>query len=441
MTGRAALGFRTLVALMFIGLHPQSSLSATTHLVPSELYASIQAAVDAASPGDTVLVLPGVYDDFQTRSTPVGTRTACVFLKGGVILRSQAGPDVTTIHMPYSGAQAVIYGVELGLATTAVDGFTISSVPIFSSAMRVLEAGLVEVRNCHFSELFGSGTASGLLVEFADVLVEGCSFTDCVGPGSGAALYSAQGDLTLRDTTFQRCTPFAVDLNFDTIGSSALIEDCQFLDCEGTSASTILAFTRLGGRTIRRCIFADNVTTGSGGTVELQGAGPSLVEDCLFLNNELTANGSGGGVALAGSGFQVVRGCTFYGNSQLAVDGGSAVSLEVGTGRLENNIFAACGTVPPIRVRSGANLGASVCNVFWDNEAGNEGVGYAPGPTDREVDPQFCDSDQDDFRVRPSSPCVEPGALGCGQIGAYGVGCGTVSVETMSWGRLKGSFR
>ncbi len=233
----------------------------------------------------------------------------------------------------------------------------------------------------------------------------------------------------------------ALVLDNDTIGSSALIEDCQFLDCEGTSASAILAFTRLGGRTIRRSVFRDNGTTGSGGTVNFRGAGPVLVEECLFENNELAGNGLGGGVKLFGSGFQVVRECTFYGNSQVAIDGGSAIAVLSGTARLENNVFAANLGAPPVDVSSSASLGESTCNVFWNNEAGNEGLGYVPGPTDREVDPQFCDSDQDDFRVRPSSPCVEPGALGCGQIGAYGVGCGTVSVETMSWGRLKGSFR
>jgi hypothetical protein len=76
--------------------------------------------------------------------------------------------------------------------------------------------------------------------------------------------------------------------------------------------------------------------------------------------------------------------------------------------------------------------------VFWDNP---EGLGIPLGDTDREVDPRFCDPGNGDFHVEGGSPCVEPGSLGCGQIGAFGVGCGTVSVEPESWARIKGLYR
>jgi hypothetical protein len=86
-----------------------------------------------------------------------------------------------------------------------------------------------------------------------------------------------------------------------------------------------------------------------------------------------------------------------------------------------------------------ANLQSS-CNVFWQN-AGGLGIYYTPGPTDRIVDPLFCDVVGGDFRVMMGSPCIPPGSLDCGQIGAFGQGCGTVAVEPQTWGEIKAAYR
>jgi hypothetical protein len=57
------------------------------------------------------------------------------------------------------------------------------------------------------------------------------------------------------------------------------------------------------------------------------------------------------------------------------------------------------------------------------------------------VNPYFCDPANDDFTVAENSVCV-PSNNSCGmQIGAYGVGCGIVSVEPSSWGAIKGLYR
>jgi hypothetical protein len=57
------------------------------------------------------------------------------------------------------------------------------------------------------------------------------------------------------------------------------------------------------------------------------------------------------------------------------------------------------------------------------------------------VDPEFCDIPADDYTVRNTSPCAEENSPVCGQIGAYGIGCGTVSVEPTSWSRVKSWYR
>lgn len=82
----------------------------------------------------------------------------------------------------------------------------------------------------------------------------------------------------------------------------------------------------------------------------------------------------------------------------------------------------------------------SSCNVFWDNAEGN-GDGYVLGDTDQEVDPLFCDPVVGDVTLRADSPCLPENSGGCGLIGALDQGCGSVSVESKSWGSIKGAYR
>jgi hypothetical protein len=72
----------------------------------------------------------------------------------------------------------------------------------------------------------------------------------------------------------------------------------------------------------------------------------------------------------------------------------------------------------------------------------NEKGGWMNSPEpDIVADPLLCDPDDDDFTVQDNSPCV-PGAIpGCGQIGAWPVGCGSVHVESKSWSQIKGLYR
>ena len=73
--------------------------------------------------------------------------------------------------------------------------------------------------------------------------------------------------------------------------------------------------------------------------------------------------------------------------------------------------------------------------------AGGDFVLANPDPTNFSQDPLFCDPGALDYTLRTGSPCAPPGVTGCGQVGAYGVGCGPVSIESESWARVKARYR
>jgi hypothetical protein len=58
------------------------------------------------------------------------------------------------------------------------------------------------------------------------------------------------------------------------------------------------------------------------------------------------------------------------------------------------------------------------------------------------ADPLFCDIAHGDLMIQEDSPCAPSNSgVTCDLIGALGVGCGTVSVESKSWGQIKGLYR
>ena len=66
------------------------------------------------------------------------------------------------------------------------------------------------------------------------------------------------------------------------------------------------------------------------------------------------------------------------------------------------------------------------------------GAAKAAGQTTVAV---ICDPDAGDFTIRSNSPCAPPGLTGCGLVGALDVGCGPVSVDEASWGKIKAAYR
>lgn len=420
------------VVLLVPLIAPALSFGAT-RLVPGE-FPTIQAAMDLSIAGDTVLVAPGTYEDFENRNST----TAAVFMHDGVVLKSDGGPSVTTIHLP-TGAGSTLW-VRFTGPGTVVDGFTITAAPDNHGILLFDQNGLV-VRNCLFRDLWVNSNGAGIGGE-GDLTVEDTEFHDCESTSTrGAAIGHSRGQVRLTRCTFLRCRGGggAFLSGGNPPGSSAVVEDCVFLDNEGAGSSGIGIRDSSLGIIVRGCWFQGNVAEGDAGGLGLGGFSTKLVENCVFVNNGVTGPlAEGGAISIGGNNNapHTVRNCTFYGNYNNGSPSGGATAEFTSQVRFENNIVA--GSRGGTAITAVPMLGLDGCNVYWDNEFG---PGVDLKPKDRVVDPLFCDPSGGDFTVTENSPCVEPGALGCGQIGNFGVGCGVISIRPETWSRVKALYR
>jgi hypothetical protein len=415
--------------------------------VPAD-FGTINAALDASSPGDTVLVAPGVYTDFETRISQVDGAlvSSCAFLRGGVTLRSESGAGATVIRLESTHGFAFPIHGELTTVEARVEGFSITSPLSNLARIAVVECATVTVRDCLFEtegvEQTGiGGTRTELVVTDCRFLgmrtgvghnderlvVEDCSFE-----GGGRAISCNEGfnenymSLTVRTCTFLSNTGFSggaggVSCDFyDDI----VVEDCWFAECGGVPG-----------------------VQGGIGAIAAPG-GSVAVRGCTFVRNSVMGGRTGAGAWLDGQTVEV-SGNTFYRCTQVFTgSGGAAMSFRnqfnQGDYTFRNNVVVECGTIgsggyPPVSVGFGGT-GLSDCNVFWENPGGTV-EGLVPGPRDVEVDPLFCDPENDDFTVHSNSHCLPENSDFCGLIGAHGQGCGVIAVEGESWGGIKARYR
>ncbi len=345
------MGFRFLAIAAVVLAASSPSFSMTWNVNPGGTgdAPTIQAAFDAAVPGDTILLAPGVYRDSHTRTIVdwVGntTTTAIAFMAPGVSISSSGGAAVTTLDGELS---------HHGLVGT--------------------DLAVIEVRGITFLDCRPAGTGglasiagSGLMIQRSSVTVEGNVFRRCeaLGIGGASGLYLIQ-------------------------------------------------------------------------------AGNSAVRSNLFVDN--VAGDIGGGAGILQSNLVTVENNTFVRN--LAHDGGGAIEINNSFVLFMNNVLA--GNTAHIRAGGllclNTNAIIAVCNLFWDNTAPVDdhvtaGCITLGSENNMIADPFFCDAANDVFTIQSNSPASPDHPSECGLRGAFEVGCGPVSVEQHSWGKVKALYR
>ncbi|MEZ5063231.1 MAG: right-handed parallel beta-helix repeat-containing protein [bacterium] len=424
------------IALLSTGFASIDVASATTLRVPED-FPTIQAAVDAAGPIDVVDVAPGTWSDAETRSVWNGGMyvnvRSVVFLKPGITVRSRSGAEATVIDLslnPGPGFQTpVVYpGQQAGPAT--IQGFTVLGAGSGGGGISSLAAQKLIVRDCIVRDIHTGGraitTANGGGLEIYDTLVENVTLL-----GGTAVRAISGGSLKMIRTTIRDNSAGGVYSTVPTI-----LEDCNFVRNRTTQVGA--GANLQGPSEVTRCLFQENVSLEDPGGGLVVSSSPAVVEGCTFARDSCGATGAAAGMWVAyAPGLSVIRNNTFVG-CHSPVFPASAFGVSSSVVEFSNNIVAGSTGSAALHNVGGTITGG--CNDYWNNEEGDFEA-WTPLPTDLSADPLFCDPEAHDFRLHSNSPCAPDQNPTCGQVGAWSVACGSVSIEPLSWGRIKGAYR
>jgi hypothetical protein len=346
----------------------------------------IQDAVDAAQPGDTVLVTNGVY---ATGGRAVyGTMTNRVTVDRPVTLTSINGPESTIIQ----GAKGT-NGYNSDGAVRCVylaSGATLSGMTLTNGATNTRD-----LDNAPNRDLERAGSGGGLWCESSNAVATNCVFTgNSAWQGGGAyggtlshcILIGNAAGLTgggARGGTLNGCTLASNSANSGGGACSATLKDCLLNGNSGWMAG--------GGATdctLTNCTVMGGYTWYFGG-----GVSGGALDNCVLVGN--TAS-SGGGAFQA-----VLNNCVISSN-----DGDGAFECALNNCTLLSNLVGA----------SESTL--TNCILYYNRLStyGDIMLSYcctvpAPGAGFGNItnEPAFVDLAGGDFHLQPSSPCINGG--------------------------------
>lgn len=266
---------RSSIALTFItALVGSPTISdATTWHVPSQC-PTIQAGIDSASAGDTVLVACGTYHDC-THPDPWGN-LYCIIMKSGVCLLGATGEaDCGTIDAERQGQVVYCDGLD---STTTIKGLTVTGGSSGGVAGGMwCHACSLRIENCLFVEndAFHGG---GIYSTESSLVIVDCTFSANAGWFGPGGLFFGESTPRLVGCTFVDNSEGGVTCS----SSDIVFEDCAFIRNWRMDSGAALR-TGSSSVTMTRCTFSGNV---SGGAVVSCGTGSTIqMQICLLASN------------------------------------------------------------------------------------------------------------------------------------------------------------
>ena len=364
---------QNLLILVFLIFFTAVSSAATIN-VPSE-EPTIQAGIESASSGDTILVAPGTYTEDGNRDIVLSNQTLTILSTDGAentILDPQGStsePHRVFDLLSSSGGQIII------------DGFT------FTGGYAPANSGIGDTESA----------GGAISARNSDAIIRNCIFENNTCGMRGGAIYITGGSPQLINCELR---------------NNNVVFDAGALYLYGPTSAVVT-----------NCVFKDNSAQRGGALYSINSS--PIFDHCLFANNQASLYG-GAGVCYSSTypdNSHYVN-CTFYGNQAVGL-GGAIYSYE-GILTLDNCIIA----FNPMGVAIGCNGSNPIypiltcCNVY-----GNVDGDYANCIDDYENengnisrDPLFCDPANGDFSLSIFSPC-HPDSNACGLMGAYDASC------------------
>lgn len=294
---------------------------AETLNVPAN-YGTIQAAINAASHGDVVLVAPGTYVENID------------YLGKSIIVLSSGGPEITVIDGNKAGSVVTFQNGE-GTGSV-IDGFTITngSSPTFGGGVNCHESSPSIVNNLIYkNDAEHGGGISGYITSFR-VANNMISLNSCTSHhGQGGGIYCSGTSSTVTHPTIENNT---ISYNISSSEAGGIMCNSAFATISNNHISNNHASNDGGG--IKFVYYGKDISP-SPGIVRM-----SLIEGNKISNNVAR---SGGGLHCEGDGGDLrVISNKVYGNN--ADFGGGIVCTVGATTRLYNNVVygnSATGTI------------------------------------------------------------------------------------------------
>ena len=358
-----------IISLAFLNV---IAFAQSTIRVPAD-QPSIQAAIDSAVNGDTVLVSPGTYNeriDFHGKNITVKSLTDAVH----TIIDGQNGGPVVSFHNSETNA-AVLSGFTLQHGKNGDGGgiYVASSSPI-------IEHNVITENGC--------GEGGGIGIEFAsptirfNIIHHNNRAADCYPSGVGG------GGLSIRGA-----------------GTAKVLYNEIYENRGGYDGGGIEMWAA-GNALIEGNFIHDNLSNSSqGGGLNIDNEGASIVRNNIIVNNH------GGGVYWGRMPGDFSNNTVAY-NHSTDTYAAELAAFSWWDGSFRNNIIAASPGGIAIRCESSTTYGITAEKFTYNNVFGNSGTAYTcPAQTGANhnisADPLFADPLGEDFHVGIGSPVIE----------------------------------
>jgi hypothetical protein len=297
--------------LLFISLFLTSTALATTWTVDDDGKAdfdNIQAAVDASSDGDEILVMEGMYVEHN-----IDLLGKAIVIEG---TKNSSGELVSVVHGNWQGSVFVCTSGETDF--TVLKNLLITGGSAFLGGGMYIEESAPSLVGCTFMNNYATkGFGGGMCIIDGTLSLVDCTFTGNIG-GVGGGVY-----------------------NQPEYGSAHEVRGCLFQNNQAVNGN----YGHGGGLKhskgfldISNCDFVNNSATGGGGGMSEFATNGVLIHNCTFTGN--IAQG-GGGLDTGGIGGCTIISSTFNGNQSTMNGGGiqsASPSLYIINSRLTNNV-------------------------------------------------------------------------------------------------------
>jgi len=445
---------------------------------------TIQAGIDAAGPGDEVVIACDTYYEHD------------IVLKSGVTVRGENGdPACVSVDAQGQGSVFTADGVD---ASAALQAITITGGDAADGGGLLCQDSSLDITNCAFdanTATWGGGLAvygqsfpaiTGCNFEDnestidgggvycwngAHPIFEGCTFTSNHAAGSGGGLITEDCEVTLTGCWFSQNTADFYAAGVDIYdGSTATITGCYFIEnvatlggggvlwdvySDGSLSDSFFwnnvadygagLYCYQSSPTVSGCEFSANVATlgtlGIGAGIYCEYDSSPSVSVCTFRGNFAA---EGGGVYVDEGCAPTFTRCTFYSNS--ATDQGSGFCVYAGSAVIDACIIAG-GIGEAVVCDDGGSATLSCCDIFGNT--GGDWTGCIAGQAGGDnfsADPLFCGTPPGSMFLQPGSPCLpgnHPNGEDCGLIGALNrdSDCdGQAAVAPSSWSAIKAIY-